>query len=545
MNIATHLASMALQHPLQDAIIVTSGIQKSERFHVERLGYQALHHDSDKLAKALLSAGFEPGRRAVLMVPPSFELFIITFALFKAGIIPVFIDPGMGFKNLKDCLRDAEPHYFIAIPKAHAARHLLGWQRRKLLKTIAVGGARLGCDYSYHELLHQPAAESAELIDHPDSAPAAILFTSGSTGTPKGVHYSHGNFNAQITALREAFAIEPGEIDLCTFPLFALFAPALGMTAVIPEMDFTKPARANPTAIFRAIAHFKATNVFGSPALLKRLAEAEDAARFDLSSLRRMISAGAPVPTPTLQAVSKILPLETPIYTPYGATEALPVAICSSELLLSSSIIEKTRTGAGVCVGTPAASINLKIIKISDQVISSLGAAAECATGEIGEIIVQGPQVTSSYFNRDTAGRLAKIRDGSEFYHRMGDLGYLDEAGQLWFCGRKAHRIERNDRSPIFTIPGESIFNADERISRTALVAAGSKTVLCVELRRPLKGPAKQRLTADIMRTAKRFAQTSSIESVLYHRSFPVDVRHNSKIFREKLAIWAEKELRN
>ena len=71
--------------------------------------------------------------------------------------------------------------------------------------------------------------------------PAAILFTSGSTGPPKGAIYTHGILNAQVDIIRELFDIEPGEVDLCTFPLFALFAPALGMTSIVPEMDPTRP----------------------------------------------------------------------------------------------------------------------------------------------------------------------------------------------------------------------------------------------------------------------------------------------------------------
>src|SRR5262249_23718103 len=110
--------------------------------------------------------------------------------------------------------------------------------------------------------------------DHPaDPLPgdpmAAILFTSRRTGPPHGAVYPHDILNAQVDLIRALCAIEPGEIDLCTFPLFALFAPALGMTAIVPDMDPTRPALADPAKLVETIEDFGVTNLFGSPALLR------------------------------------------------------------------------------------------------------------------------------------------------------------------------------------------------------------------------------------------------------------------------------------
>ena len=140
----------------------------------------------------------------------------------------------------------------------------------------------------------------------PDPAPvdpdetAAILFTSGSTGVPKGAVYTHAIFHAQVDLLRRTYDIQPGEVDLCTFPLFALFGPILGMTCVVPEMDATRPGKVNPTRIIEAIADFGVTNLFGSPALIRRVGEYGEAKGIKLPSLRRVISAGAPVPARVL-----------------------------------------------------------------------------------------------------------------------------------------------------------------------------------------------------------------------------------------------------
>src|SRR4029079_18940216 len=109
--------------------------------------------------------------------------------------------------------------------------------------------------------------------DVADTEPAAILLTSGSTGAAKGAEYTHGSFAAQVEMLRATYGIEPGEIDLCTFPLFALFGPALGMTCVIPDMNPAPPATIVPHKAASQIKQFGVTNLFGSPAVIRQLGE--------------------------------------------------------------------------------------------------------------------------------------------------------------------------------------------------------------------------------------------------------------------------------
>ena len=106
--------------------------------------------------------------------------------------------------------------------------------------------------------------------------------------------------------------------------------------------------------------------------------------------------------------------------------------------------------------------------------------------GEIGEIVVAGPVVTRDYFNRPEATKLAKIADPARqaFYHRMGDLGYRDNQGRLWFCGRKSHRVILAQET-LFTIPCESIFNTHPAVARSALVGVNRRgevvPVICIE----------------------------------------------------------------
>lgn len=538
VNIAAHLPDMARRLPDTPAIIFP---RKGRS-----LSFRELNALSDRVAHSLVACGIGRGMRTCLMVTPGSEFFAITFALFKVGAVPVLIDPGLGVKNLKKCLADAEPRAFIGISRAHIARLLFGWGKETLRTFITVGprffwqGTTLAALIKRTPDLPFPLAPT-----HRDDI-AAILFTSGSTGPPKGAVYSHGNFVAQVEALRNVYGIEPGEIDLPTFPLFALFAPALGMTAVIPNMDFTRPGSVNPRKIISAIERCKVTTMFGSPALIDRVGRFGAKRGTRLPTLKRVISAGAPVPAAVLERFAGMLNPGVEIFTPYGATEALPVcSIGSSEILGETRRI--TDAGGGVCIGRPVAGVRLEIIEISDEPIPFWRDSLRTPLQQIGEIVVKGEQVTQRYYNRPDADQLAKIADpaGGGYFHRMGDLGGKDENGRIWFCGRKSHRVVTATET-LFTIPCEAVFNTHPDVFRTALVGIGepgSQTpVLCVELEK-WRRVDREKVLRELLEIGKAHIHTHGITTILFHPGFPVDIRHNAKIFREKLAFWAARRL--
>jgi acyl-coenzyme A synthetase/AMP-(fatty) acid ligase len=128
----------------------------------------------------------------------------------------------------------------------------------------------------------------------------------------------------------------------------------------------------------------------------------------------------------------------------------------------------------------------------------------------------------------------------------MGDLGYLDDRGRIWFCGRKSHRVVLSDET-LFTIPCESIFNTHADVYRSALVGAhrddSTIPVICIEPLRRLTRREEERARGELLERGAGFAHTRRIRTILFHSAFPVDIRHNSKIFREKLAVWAGRRL--
>ena len=549
-SVAWFLSEQAKTRPDAPAIILPGQRQDDGSLQGEATSNASLDLLSDQIAAGLQSVGISRGMRTVLMVKPGLEFFALTFALFKAGVVPVMVDPGMGRANLGTCLKEAEPEAFIGIPVAQMARLLLGWGRGSIKHHVTVGRrwAWGGTTLDHVIAAGKEALEDQSTtpsVDVDTDETAAILFTSGSTGVPKGAVYSHGNFIAQVNIIRDTYGIEPGEIDLPTFPLFALFDPALGMTTVVPDMDFSNPGKVDPAMLVETVRGFNVTNMFGSPAVMDRLSRYGETHKVTFPSLRRVISAGAPVPGKTLARIEKMLAKDVEIFTPYGATEALPVASIGSHEILNEAQ-SLTDNGAGICVGRPVRGQTVRIIQISDEPIHAWQEVTETAKGEIGEITVQGPTVTRGYLHRPRSTKLAKIETDEGIVHRMGDLGYFDDKGRLWFCGRKNHRVVTQEET-LFTINSEAVFNTHPKVRRTALVGVGNpmeaQAVLCIETEEPANRDEQTAIIADLQSIAKQHKHTRNIERFLFHPEFPVDVRHNSKIFREKLKIWAESQL--
>ncbi|MBD3852216.1 MAG: AMP-binding protein [Acidobacteria bacterium] len=535
-NIADFLPEMAAKQPDALAIICPWGRRGGS------LTYDQLNRRSARIARGLEKVGIGHGVRTVLMVPPGLDLFPLAFGLFRAGAVPVLVDPGIGLKHLKACLGNAEPEAFIGVPKAHAARALLGWARPTVHTKITVGRRLFWGGHTLDQIEEIGSDADADAVATTGADDiAAIVFTSGSTGPPKGVVYRHQNFAAQVEAIRDAYEIKPGEVNLPTFPLFALFDPALGMTTVVPDMDPTRPARVDPRKIIEPIQEHGVTIMFGSPALLDTVGRWGAQQGTKIESVRCVISAGAPVPPRVIERFQGLLRDDAAIHTPYGATESLPVATTSSHEILSDTRYG-TDEGAGTCVGRPVPSIVAEVIAIDDAPIKRWDESLKVGAGEIGEIVVKGPQVTREYYNAAGHTALAKIKDGEAVRHRMGDLGYFDDRGRLWFCGRKSQRVRTADGT-LFTVPSESVFNTHPEVFRTALVGVGEAgaelPVLCVELEKGVGRTQHDRIRTELLDLGAGFEHTSGIRTVLFHPAFPVDIRHNAKIGRGALAAWA------
>ena len=236
-----------------------------------------------------------------------------------------------------------------------------------------------------------------------------------------------------------------------------------------------------------------------------------------------------------------MLPRDAHLFGIYGATETLPVSVIESREVLTETRY-KSEQGAGVCIGRPVKGSDVHIIAIGDSPIPEWSDSLELPVNSVGEITARGPAVTSSYIDRPQADRLAKIKDGDEIVHRMGDLGMFDDQGRLWYCGRKSQRVETS-KGTLFTEQIEGIFNAHPLVYRTALVAVNNEPVLWVQLTPQARNVDKAKIKQGLLALGAKHDQAAHIKTFLFHSQFPTDVRHNSKIIREELTMLAQKSL--
>ncbi|WP_127715928.1 fatty acid CoA ligase family protein [Halobacteriovorax sp. HLS] len=533
MNIADILIEQANRNPNKIAIKAPIKQLKDNSYIYESLTFSELIAKAQSIANGLLEMGLKKGDKTLVFVRPGLDFPAITFALFATGIVPVFIDPGMGRKNLLKCIEQVKPVGLIAVPEVHILRLVFRKKFKSVKHFVTTGKLRWSSMKTLRALTTYPA-KNFETPKNDDDL-AAILFTSGGTGSPKGVEYTHKIFTTQTKMLQKMFSLTESDIDIPGFPLFALFTMAMGMTSCIPDMNPSKPASADPKKLIHNINDNRATFVAGSPAIWERVGKYCEQNKLTLPSVKYLVMFGAPVSLKIHEQFSKILTNGT-TYTPYGATESLPVACISGKEILEK-YAQRNKEGKGTCLGPAVAGCEIKIIKITDAPIESVDQMHELPINEIGEIIVKGDTVTKSYFDLADKTKEAKIYDTDSLWHRIGDIGYLDEDNNLWFCGRKTHRVE-TQKELISSIQAEAIFNNHEKVKRSALVGIGpfgaQKPGIVIELNDSKVD--KNQLKQELKSLGKKYSHTQDIEDFWFHPSFPVDVRHNIKIDRVKLS---------
>lgn len=531
VNVARFLPDRAAEQGEGLALRVPVGRERDGMIRYEDQTFTELNREVDSRCHQLTGAGIVRGTRVLVMVKPGRDLIALVFAMFKIGAVPVLIDPGMGLKSFLNCVRRSQPEALVAIPLGVWVSRVFRAPFRSVKSVVTVRS--------------QPLARSSAPVPVFAMAPtrgddlAAILFTSGSTGPAKGVLYQHRMFEAQVDLIREQYSILPGEVDLPMLPVFALFNPALGMTTVVPEINPSRPATVDPAKIVQAIRQCEVTNTFGSPVLWTKIGRYCRDRDIQLPSLKRILMAGAPVPPQLIRDFRKILP-NGEIHTPYGATESLPVTSISGIEILEETQ-QATESGRGTCVGRKLPQVEIRILPLSDQVEGPGFLEKGLRPGEKGEIVVRGPVVTEAYDGLPDATAEAKIRGTDGVWHRIGDLGYLDEDGRLWFCGRKAERVE-TAAGRLYTDCCEAIFNRHPRVSRSALIGLGpagaQEPAIVVEPEAgqfPRRGE-REAWVAELKALGAETAATAGISRFFFRKTLPVDVRHNAKIHRRTLA---------
>lgn len=539
-NIAKYIHQAAEKFPAIDAI----RFQLKNKAGWHKKTFSELDHETNQIAHYFRTKGIKPEMRVLLAVKPGVSLIEIVFALFKLGAVPVIIDPGMGLKNFLSCVRQSSIEAVIGIPKAILLSRVFYFSFKEVTIRIPVK------EKSFLQTI-QKEGHSIQFTTHHSKEKdlAAILFTSGSTGAPKGVCYEHGMFDAQIKLIQGHYQIVPGEIDLPLLPVFSLFNPALGMTTVVPPINPSKPITVNPHSIVQAIVNNNITSSFGSPALWEKITRYCEEQNTTLPSIQRILMAGASVSPKLMERVQAIIPNGI-VHAPYGATEALPVASIDS-ITRKQAAPNEGKDGLGTLLGKAINGISVKIIKSSHQALETISDARELPHGEIGEIIACGPTITHAYYNNSSGTQAAKINgENGTLWHRLGDIGYIDNAGYLWFLGRKAELVIHNE-STYYPEVIEGIFREHPFIKKCALIGLGhlnkQKPALVVELHPEyLPKSVNEHLARvnEIRTFAGEYPFTQVIQHIFLHPNIPVDRRHNAKIHRLALSKYFNKKLK-
>ncbi|GAB2632117.1 fatty acid CoA ligase family protein [Nocardia goodfellowii] len=539
--------AFARAEPDRAAVIYPDGTGPGGLPAYRELTYRELDAWSDAIAERLIVSGVDSGTRTIVLVLPSPELYAILFALLKIGAVPVVIDPGMGVRRMVHCLRAVEAEAFIGIPPAHALRVLFPRSFRRVRTVVTVGKRWFWGGPTLDSWGRTPTGVLLERVPADPADTLVIGFTTGSTGPAKAVALTHGNLAAMVEQVHTARGAVAPDTSLITLPLVGILDLLLGSRCVLPPLIPSKVGSTDPAHVVDAIRRFEVRTMFASPALLIPLLRHLESNPADLSTLGSIFSGGAPVPDWCIAGLRAVLRADAQVFAGYGSTEALPMSTIESRELLDG-LVERAHRGDGTCIGRPSDRVRARLVAITDEPIATW-ADAEALAGNleqirgIGELVVSGPNVSTRYYWPDEANRAGKIADGAVIWHRTGDLAWIDDAGRIWFCGRKSQRVRTAD-GPMFTVQVEQIFNALPGVSRTALVGVGDRgaqrPVLCVEL---AEGADRGATISGLLSRATQFELTKPIEHFLVHPGFPVDIRHNAKIGREQLAVWAAKQV--
>ena len=516
--------------------------------HEERT-YGELSDRAERLAVGLRAAGVREGTLCNYMVPPSFDAIVLGVALFRIGAKLVGIEPfSHGLRRVTTCLARVGPEVFFGSPRAHLAKRVFGWGKATVRQQFVVDGSWPGVQSLDDVMADTAPAEPITPDVHP-SDEAVIAFTTGSTGMPKPTVLRHRNFTEMVRIVKEQWGLadDGSVVDMPTFPMFWIIALSCGGQVVVPPMDFTMkgPGDADPALLLRTIEERDVTSMFASPALLTNLARHAENEGITIPSVRRIVAGGAEILGPLYAAIKDVLSPEGELYSNYGATEALPLCEIDGTTVLGETW-ERTERGEGLCVGWPLPGVELRIVATSTDTIPGLEDAEELPLGEVGEVIASSPHISEDYYRDPESTTKNKIRgEGGAVWHRLGDVGWLDDQGRLWLGGRVSHRVLTEERIYL-PLQVEPVVATHPAVRKAGLVGVPreGRTVPTVCIERDEGDKRSAEVVADELRELmEQHDATRGIRAVVEVRKLPVDKRHNAKIDRPGPATWLARDL--
>jgi len=400
-NLAENLTESTRVHGGRAAVRVDDAV----------MTYRALDEASARVAGLLRERGLEPGDRVGIMMPNVAEVPVAYYGVLRAGGVVVPMNPLLKEREVAYYLGDSGAGLIFAWHTfADAAR---GGAAQVQAELVVVDGT------SFPDLLAS-ATPDFGVADRDNEDTAVILYTSGTTGHPKGAELTHGNLISN-TEVAQTDVVRAGQDDVIFggLPLFHVFGQTAALNVALASgACLTLLPRFDAAHALRIIADHEVTVFEGVPTMYVALLHQPDRADYDTSSLRMCISGGAALPVEVLRGFEEAFGV--PVLEGYGLSETSPVV----------SFNHPHRERKPGSIGTPIRDVQMRLVNNEGH---------EVPQGEVGEIVIRGPNVMKGYWQRPEATAEA-VRDG--WFH-TGDLAKVDEDGYFYIVDRKKDLIIR------------------------------------------------------------------------------------------------------
>lgn len=488
----------------------------------------------DRIAAGMMKLGIGKGDRAIVFIPMSLQLYAAMFALQKLGAIAVFLDSWARRDQMGKAAEAVDAKIMISLERAF---QYLGQEQNiaQIPIKIVVGPHQATYTAKLEDLMKTPASSPVTPVEKEHTA--LITFTTGSSGTPKGADRGHRFLAAQHYALNRHIPYTNNDVDLPVFPIFSLNNLAAGVTTVIPAIDVGTPSDLDPVILIAQMKTTKTTCTTLSPSLLRGLYRFCLDKKIELGFLKRIVTGGAPVSNDDVALMKKVAP-NAEILVLYGSTEVEPMAhIEANEMLNQSNNPDPEWVDDGVNVGKFDDGLSVRYLKINKDNIY-INKASDWDNllvkhGQVGEIIVSGEHVCQGYYNNEEAFYRAKIRDeNGVVWHRTGDLGRVDQHGNLWLVGRVHNAINRNGEY-LFPVRSEVVMSKLSFVKQCAFLGMpdsklGEATYAVFNLKEGEDEGQLEQYKKEIKRILDKNHIT--VDKIVYFKEIPMDPRHHSKV---------------
>jgi acyl-CoA synthetase (AMP-forming)/AMP-acid ligase II/pimeloyl-ACP methyl ester carboxylesterase len=488
-----------------------------------------------KIAAGLQKMGIEKNDKVVIFIPMSLYLYASMFAVQKIGAVAVFLDSWARRDQMGLAVEVVNPKAIISVELAFDYLKEVERIQQIPLKIVAADHKE-----QYSETLENlmTTDDYAKACPVESEHTALITFTTGSSGTPKGADRSHRFLAAQHYALNRHLPYSEGDADLPAFPIFSLNNLAAGVKTVIPAFDVGSPKDKDPIIMLKQFEETGTTCATLSPSLLRALYNYCLTEGITLTFLKRIVTGGAPVSAEDVEKMKQVAP-KAEVLVLYGSTEVEPMAHIEAQEMMKDKKEQESQDSRfvpdGVNVGKFDSGLAVKYLKINKGPIKVTNdedwSLLEVQHGEVGEIIVAGEHVCEKYFNNEEATLATKVRDNQgRTWHRTGDLGRVDENGNLWLVGRVHNAIDR-DGTYLFPVRAEFVIKKAKGVKQAAFLGVpdkelGEKTVAVFSLQ---EGEYNKEEVLTEVRDLLKF-NSIVVDQITHTEEIPMDPRHHSKV---------------